>query len=533
MMVRVSRLRWLGLIMALAVLAGVGAATATRADAQKLPPRWREETVTETLYTWWLVPWSSPQQVACVLKINHPESPTLDDIYRFCGWDLYHAWRTTPPCQAAITGGDLTTCRGYYLHFVEQKKVRHTVIRVYPPLQIHLSLSNCVPDLPRFRCPETVVLQISANEPLPDAHITGIQVYGPGLQSGRCSGNTCEVSLPAREQPFVYHLRITALSSAQHSNRTLTATVRLTPQEAGGTVVDVLSDAWEDEGADMCAQAWDAMPPVEGLPQWGHTPQDASALATDVPYAYLAGRLIANGVVDASDCLGGGLQANGIATTCGLERARAAVTMWQNQFDPEIWETARKIGVPAVLFKRLLARESQFWPGQYPESYEVGFGQLSPQGMDTLLLWDSALFVRMCNTMLGVWKCTHGYDALTPQQRNFLYGSLWVQADLTCRDCPSHIDMTRVPVSIELFARLLRANCRQMGQTVRNITRRSPGSVTTYEDLWHFTVASYNCPDCIYEALLRLTIPEMHMAGENHWIGNMSAHIFQRGVNPR
>jgi hypothetical protein len=253
----------------------------------------------------------------------------------------------------------------------------------------------------------------------------------------------------------------------------------------------------------MCAQAWDAMPPVDNLPAWAQTPKHPEDLTTDQPYAYLAGRLIAHGAVNASVCPGNGLQANGIATTCGLQQARDAVTAWQNRFDPQIWETAQKIGIPAVLFKRLLGRESQFWPGQYPQAYEVGFGQLSPQGMDALLMWDPDLFLHMCTTMLGSWKCTHGYDSLAPQQRNFLYGSLWVQADLTCRDCPFGIDMQRAPTSIELFARLLRANCRQMGQTIRNITGRSPGNVTTYTDLWHFTIASYNCPDCIYEALKR------------------------------
>ena len=213
--------------------------------------------------------------------------------------------------------------------------------------------------------------------------------------------------------------------------------------------------------------------------------------------------MIDHGVVEASDCPQGGLQPSGIANACGVSRARDAVVAWQNRFDSQIWESAQAVGIPAVLFKRLLARESQFWPAKYPGVPEVGFGQLSAGGLDTLLLWDPELFQGMCQDMLGAWKCVHGYGGLSIPQRNFLYGSLWVQADLTCNDCPFGVDVARVGNSLELFARLLRADCRQMGQTVRNIAGIAPGDVSTYTDMWRFTVAGYNNPDCIYEALLR------------------------------
>lgn len=494
---------FLSLIWLIVIGLTVAALRTERARAQKLPPRWREEKVVETLYYWWLLPWKDPNHVACVLKINHPEEPTPDDIYRFCGWDLYKAWSMTPACQAALQGGDITTCEGYYLHFVKQEIVSHTVLRVYPPPQVHLSLQNCIPDLPHFRCPAPVSLQISAEEPLPDAKITALNVRIFGQPTRHCAGNVCELSLPARGQSVTYSLQITAISTEKHSNRTITAKVRLTPAQAGGTVVDVLGEGWRDEGADMCSQAWEALPPVQHLPDWARTPADAQGLETQVPYVYLAGRLIASGVVDAADCPHGGLESGGVASPCGLQHARTAVLAWQNQFDPEIWNAARQTGIPAVLFKRLLARESQFWPGKYPRAYEVGFGQLSPAGMDTLLLWDTGLFRQMCNSMLGVWKCLHGYPALSSSQRNFLYGSLWVQADLTCSDCDFGIDMQRVPDSLDLFARLLRAHCWQIGQTIRNIAHTAPGRIATYEDLWRFTIADYNCPDCIYEALLR------------------------------
>ncbi len=473
------------------------------AVAKSLPPRWREEVVVETLYTWWLAPWASPEDVACELRINHPEQPTFDDVYRFCGWDLYKAWRATPACEAATEGGDVTSCPGYYLHFVKQEEVEHTVIRVYPLPQVHLSLKNCTPDLPHFRCANDVVLRLTANEPLPGAHIEGMRVLGVGGGTISCDGDACEVLLPAKDKAFTYRLRITAISSAEKSNRMVTASVRITPTDEGNTIVDVISPAWDDVGADMCERAWEAMPPTENLPAWARTPDTPDDLATFTDYAYLAGRLIAADIVDASDCPQGGLQANGVANACGMLRAHDDVIAWQNRFDAQIWESAQAVGIPAVLFKRVLAEESQFWPAQYPGIPEVGFGQLSAGGLDTLLLWDPELFQNMCQDMLGAWKCVHGYSGLSEPQRTFLYGSLWVQADLTCSDCQGGIDMSRIGSSLDLFARLLRANCRQMGQTVRNITRSSPGKVSTYEDMWHFTIAAYNCPDCIYEALLR------------------------------
>ena len=485
------------------VLAIGGLFGARHAEAKKLPPRWREESVVETVYIWWLLPWNDPQHIACTLQINHPENPTPDDVYRFCGWDVYKAWRLTPPCPAALNGGDVTACTGYYLHFVGKKTVSHNVIHVYPLPRIHLALENCTPALPHFQCPGVATLRITAEEPLPEAYIKQIQVYLFGKGKITCPGASCEVQIEASDRQVERTMRIIAVSSAPRSNRSVYAKIRLVPQKDGTDLVDIISPAWDQRGADMCARTWEAMPPIKDLPEWATTPSTPEGLATDIPYVYLAGRLIANRVVDASDCPNGGLQPDGTANACGMGMAREAVKAWQNRFDPQILDVAQKIGIPAVLFKRLIARESQFWPAEYPEIHEVGFGQLTPSGMDTLLLWDPDLFNPMCRSMLGAWKCRHGYSGLSQPQKELLYGSLWVQADLTCPDCPFGIDNQRIPTSMELFARLLRANCRQMGQTVRNITRRSPGMVSTYTDLWRFTIAGYNCPDCIYEALLR------------------------------
>ena len=96
---------------------------------------------------------------------------------------------------------------------------------------------------------------------------------------------------------------------------------------------DVLSTQWRGDTLAGCSQIWDKFPPVGGTPDWLTTPQRPEDLATNVSYEYLAAALIKHNVVDASACDAGGLLANGLANTCGLEAARPAVNDWQNRFD--------------------------------------------------------------------------------------------------------------------------------------------------------------------------------------------------------
>jgi hypothetical protein len=132
-------------------------------------------------------------------------------------------------------------------------------------------------------------------------------------------------------------------------------------------------------------------PPIGGPPAWLTTPEIPELLATEEPFAFLAGRLIASKLVDASGCPNEGLLANGYADACGLEKALPAVMEWQNQFDTQIMEVAQATGVPAQLIKNLFAQESQFWPGMF-NSDHLGLGHLTEQGVEAILLWNPSFW---------------------------------------------------------------------------------------------------------------------------------------------
>ena len=471
--------------------------------AKEIPPREEEQEKTEIQYLWWLLPWSDDQDVQCQVVVYHPDMPTPEEIFSSCGWDLYRSWINTPACPAALENQDTAECEGYYLMFVGAQEVTHTVTVTYPPPTVELKLStSCEPDLPHYICPQPVRLVLQGVEFFPKAYITSIYTKVSPAAEVSCNTADCVVTLSSQEkdEETIYHLSFGATSSWGDRTPRYTATVRLTKQQdTDKVIVDVLSSQWVDTGRDLCAQAWDVFPPVPA-PVWATTPMDPEALRTDNPYALLAEQLVQHGLVDSENCSQGGVTGDGISS-CGRTNARVVVKEWQNRFDEPLLNAALDAGIPAVLFKRVIAHESQFWPGNYPDTVEVGFGHLSPQGADTLFLWDVQYFGVLCEQILAPWVCRRGYLQLGPEEKELLYNSLWVQANLSCSNCSHSLDLRRAPESLSMFAHLMKAHCYQTGQTVTNLTRRSPGRVTSYEDMWRFTLANYNGPNCIYQAL--------------------------------
>ena len=493
-----------GLLLIVALLLGVVVWGGIKAYAQS-PNRATTLIVAYTEYEYWLLRWSD-NEILCRILIDHEGLPTAEEVATACGTEVAEEWSNTPPCTTSEKGQAATRCNGFYLHLVSFENTEREVIVELPSPAAWVSLEGCQPVPPENRCVEIPNLLLSGEEPLPNETITSIE----GMIDGNpflCESAIC--SLPLRVTPTEGILvEFWATSSFGDSTERYSAQVRVLDtgvSEAPGSsgwYVDVISSQWSGPPIASCARIWEAFPPAGTPPNWLSTPEQNELLATDAPYYYLAGRLIAQGLVDATACTSGGLLPNGYADTCGLESASTLVTEWQNQFDSRIIADAQTTGVPAQLMKNLFAQESQFWPGIFRVPREYGLGQITDNGADSLLLWNRSFFKQFCPLVLAEDSCSRGYLKLSPDNQALLRGALAVQARADCSDCPTGIDLTNVDFSVNLFAETLKANCQQVGQLVFTATQQPAGVVSNYEDLWRFTIANYHAgPGCVSYAL--------------------------------
>jgi hypothetical protein len=300
-------------------------------------------------------------------------------------------------------------------------------------------------------------------------------------------------------------------SSFGDSSKQYEALVRVTDSgvasgpEASGWIIDVMSDRLQGYETLGCGPIWNSFPPIGNLPGWLESPESPELLASNEPYMYLAGRLITQDLVDASDCPSWGLEANGYANTCGLEKARTLVDDWQDRFDSQIVSVAVETGIPSQLLKNLFAQESQFWPGAFNDANEFGLGHLTELGADTILLWNPSFYYQFCPFVLNADTCNLGYPQLSEEDQAILRGAVAIQASSDCPSCPAGIDLNQAIFSIDLFAQTILANCQQAGQIVTNNYGEHPGTTATYEDLWRMTLANYHAgPGCLSNAVQSL-----------------------------
>ncbi len=517
--------RWLSLlgILGILVLGGalwLGQPVFLAADQ---PYNRQTEIVTAyTQYEWWLSRWSDGT-VVCQVYTDHEGWPTPHEIQTYCGQALYQQWQNTQPCAQALDGGDTSACKGLYLHQIAATPQERTILVDLPEPEVWLSLGNCETGLHDNVCADLPTLVLQAEEPLPNEYITAIH----GTLDGKpfsCADSVCEVPLQATTPEGVEAV-FWADSSYGDSSPKYRARIRVVdtgvalPGEQAGWYVDVLSDRWDGgQPPTSCAQAWQAFPSLDASPPWLASPQDPAGLVSREPYVYLAGQLIANGMVDASTCPDGGLLANGWASACGLEVARPTVDAWQNRFDSQIVAVAQEHNLPAQLLKNLFAQESQFWPGAMLDLkiQEFGVGHLTEQGADTVLLWNPDFFARFCPLVLDADACAQGYDALDEESKALLRGAVTVSINPACETCPGGIDLSQSQFSIDVFAQTLEANCAQAGQVVENLTGRVAGDAASYEDLWRFTLANYHAgPGCLYHALQKTRQVRQDLTWEN------------------
>jgi hypothetical protein len=481
--------------------------------------------VTYTRYEWWLMRWFD-NSLQCHVYIDHTGWPTPDDVLTDCGGTIYSQWINTQACSG-LGEGEIppSGCPGLYLYFIGSAPAEKEIEVDLPPAEVYISLSGCNPTPPENLCPNIPSLHFAGQEPLPNEQITVIHVKIGDTES-TCEGDVCDVPL----QPTSVAGQLVefwADSSFGDSSAVFAAKVRIietgvpaTPT-SGGWYVDVISRQWKGNELATCSQVWQAFPPIGGVPEWLSTPEDVAFLATEQPYSYLAGRLIASGAVDASTCPSGGLLFNGYANNCGLSLAMPEVIIWQNQFDGQILQVANDVKVPAQLLKNVFAQESQFWPGVFKEPLEFGLGQITDNGADALLLWNPSFYNQFCPLVLTADQCSVGYLKLDAQNQAILRGALASSVDADCSTCEFGIDLTSVDTSINLVANTMLADCDQVGQIVYNATGQIAGQVASYDNLWKFTIADYHVgPGCLSYAMYTTWAAHKPMDWDN-----VSAHL--------
>ena len=482
--------------------------------------------VDSTEYEWWLIRWTD-NLILCQLFIDHEGLPTDQEVIKSCSEDTYNSWKSTPPCTEAQEGKSTFECTGLYNYFAGFKSGRREVVVDLPLPTVWLTISGCNLSPPENFCQQIPNLVLTGEEPLPNESITRIIARIEGNELS-CQGGTCEIPLrpsPLGGTPIEFWAESSFGDESEHFTgliRVIESGVPSEPRQ-NGWYADVLSSQWRGGPVESCAQVWQAFPPPGGPPLWLTTPTEDTLLASDEPYQYLAGRLIFQGLVDSSECANNGLLSNGYADACGLAKARTMVDLWQNQFDEQIHSISLELGLPAQIVKNLFAQESQFWPGTFRVVQENGLGQLTDLGADTVLLWNTSFFNQFCPLVLADEACARGYLRLDDTERSILRGALATEANSDCADCPAGVDLTHADFSVLLFAQGILANCGQVGQTVTNATQETPGAVSSYEDLWRFTLANYNGgPGCLAYAIHTTWSLRESLAWEN-----VSSHFTQ------
>ena len=253
---------------------------------------------------------------------------------------------------------------------------------------------------------------------------------------------------------------------------------------------------------------------------WVYVPESADELYTEVRYAYLAGRLIASGTVDASACPANGLRYDGYANACGMELAMPMVISVQNLMNQPILDAFYDVGVPPVLLKQVIAIESQFWPAR-DAPWHYGYGHLTNIGIRNAMQWNPDLYSKLCPA--GVADCVTDVAAaevilgsLIATNENFEYG----------------IDMTAAERSVDILAEALLGYCFQTARLVFNATAWHSSLVVDYGAMWKLTLMNYNAgPGCAYNAVestFRIT------QGPTYWAdlsANVSGDLCIRGMN--
>ncbi len=458
---------------------------------------------------WQLAYWSN-YDTACTIYVDDDHTPTDQEIQTACGDALYQAWQTTPLCNNTY-GSDPSqpACTGVFLRRVGQQTVVDsyeaalTDLRQQNLSQIRFDVTNVNCD-PGELCADKPQVLLIAHGPENDSIIRTVHIR-IGTYEGACDGNACQMKLPASDESGAW-LEYWAMDSDGNQSNHFWLKFRAVPVENGGQTVyqyDVIGDAFPDEGA-YGSDVWYIFPSVgtELDPVLEEVP-NADYLVTKYKYRLLMAKLINNGKVDTSMCQNYGLNLDGTPNGCGEEQTAALVFEYQNRYDELIYEAGKKQKVPARIVKGLIAQESQFWATS-DTPYEYGLGCITESGADMLLRWNSSYFLQVCSNAypLNRESCYSGFSALDEDKQTALRGVV--------------ISKVGTGEEIEMLAAAIRGSVYQVSQIVNNATGETPSAVSTYEDMWKFTVANYySGSGCLYNAMSQVHSYGMQLTWEN------------------
>jgi len=458
-----------------------------------------------TEHEWWLVRWEDNTQL-CNLRIEHDESPTPDEIYIHCGAKIYNTWAKSRPCAVADSNQN-ELCSGVYLYQVGKEKLQKEIVVDLPVPRAWIEIVDCEFKNRSGFCSDIPSILISAEEPLPNEIVTQIQGRMNEIPF-LCTGNSCEIKLRNTRDlgvPIEFWVDSSYGDSSIHYQGRIRVS-KIVDEENDGYSwqVDIISDQKDISNVEGCAKIWGSFPPLGSLPTWLENPYYPIFLESNQPYTYLAGKLISQGYVDASDCDDSGVSLSGFATQCGLDKSRSAVLLWQNLYNANIIRSAQKSGVPSQIIKRLFAIESQFWPETKKALYyEYGFGHVNELGADTALLWNQDFYFQFCPLILDVNVCNVGYSQLDEWNQILLRGALLSEMEVDVSIPRKDINFEQIQASMDIVAETLLGNCSQVDRMIYNETDRRAGDVSSYEDLWKFTLVNYHSgPGCLSDALI-------------------------------
>ncbi|MBI9043729.1 MAG: hypothetical protein JEZ06_04540 [Anaerolineaceae bacterium] len=436
-------------------------------------PRLIEREYETTAVHWQLARWSNGESVCSVFMRNNKQ-PSADDILDNCGYQTFIEWMTTPACNDVLPGTGGTSCQGLLIRSIGEEKHVFSELLQLPKIHLQAQSVNCVPG---DWCAENPELNLMGIEPVDGYNIERLYVRIGGVLHV-CEGQICTVNLPQTGNDGGW-LEYWAQSDFGDESDVVQIKFRNVKINSDSDTyrVDILGDDFI-EYAPSGSIIWEIFPPIDGnLPTILEQPFSAGYLMTTNRYVYLAGYLIKHRYVNADTCPGGGLSENMIATPCGEKAAADQVLEWQNKYNDQIFNASIKYNVPARVLKGIIAQESQFWP-QSDSPYELGLGMVTENGVDLLLLWNPSYYLSVCIPLFQETRCSSGYDNLSEIEKTYLKRKA--------------LDKIGTDEEIDLLAATLLASAVQSNQLVKNSAGKSVSWVSTYEDMWKFTIGNYN-----------------------------------------